>query len=445
MNGSGDMFCGQVNFLLMKRETGSHCSQGVAPQGENDDLSGIDCLRASGHLVARRVLPLIPQLLPMYFKTLSLLWSCAAAALISVSAASGQETVPVSISLEINQAQSIGTACYFLGPNSSNTQSWEEQTDYSGSLTFSADLDPSSAALSNVIFTSGEITTDGFSRSANVTIGGKMGLFTYAFSDVVRTVSSTSPDTPSSNTLNHARHGSVITRGSMSSSHLVIGEQGFTNETINLATTSDVLVKDETIFGVVNSGESSLTVQQLSGSLLSGQFRVNFQTAPGAVVAGSSDFSSVPVGGLPSGQSYVHAYKEEGTIVASATFTAPTAFGAWAMGEGLSLSTGLESNRAGISYRLLYSLDLPATASSVPITVELDGDDSVSVMIDVPSRGLTLPLVVLSNEGLVGSFSPVSNRVYQSRVKGLPAGRSTDARLIFPREDRRFFRLGLLE
>ncbi len=364
--------------------------------------------------------------------------------IIQASSVNGQETVPVSVTLEINQTQSIGTACYVLGPNSGNTQSWEEETDYSGSLTFNANLNPSSAALSDVVFTSGEITTDGFSGSENIVVGGKRGLFTYSFGDVVRTVNSTIPDTPSSNKLNHARHGSIITRGSMSSSHLIFGEQGFANQTINLATTSDVLVKDETIFGVVNSGQSTLTVQQLSGSLLSGQFRANFQTAPGAVVSGSSDFSSVPVRG--SGQSYVHAYKEEGTIVASATFTAPTAFGAWATDEGLSLSTGLESNSAGISYRLLYSLDLPATATSVPMTIELDGENNISVSIDVPSRGLTFPLVVVSNEGLEGNFDPVPNSAYQSRlIKGLPAGRSRDARLIFPREDMRFFRLGVME
>ncbi len=401
--------------------------------------------RLSSYSMTRQVLPQIPSSVSVYLKKFPLLRCCAATAIIHVSSVNGQETVPVSITLEINQTQSTGTACYVLGPNSGNTQSWEEETDYRGSLTFNANLNPSSIALSDVVFTSGEITTDGFSGTENIVVGGQAGLFTYSFSDVVRTVNSTNPDTPSSNTLNHARHGSVITSGSMSSSHLIIGEQGFANQTINLATTSDVLVKDETIFGVVNSGESTLTVQRLSSSLLSGQFRANFQTAPGAVVSGGSDFSSAPVRGLPNGQTYVHAYKEEGTIVASATFTAPTAFGAWATNEGLNLSTGLESNSAGLSYRLLYSLDLPATATSVPMAIEPDGENNISVSINVPSRGLTLPLVVVTNEGLVGNFNPVPNSTYQSSVKGLPVGRSTDARLIFPREEMRFFRLGLME
>ncbi|MGB6223213.1 hypothetical protein [Haloferula sp.] len=85
---------------------------------------------------------------------------------------------------------------------------------------------------------------------------------------------------------------------------------------------------------------------------------------------------------------------EKGTIVANTgQFKVPTAYGNWATENDLNKPDPDDVNEAGIAYGILFALDLPADATSLPISTE-NTDAGPVTKIVLPEGGLLSPMAI---------------------------------------------------
>ena len=85
---------------------------------------------------------------------------------------------------------------------------------------------------------------------------------------------------------------------------------------------------------------------------------------------------------------------EEGTIIANTgQFKIPTAYAEWATENGLNKPDPEDLNDSGLAYGILFALELPADATSLPISTENTGSGPV-VKIILPASGLNNPMSV---------------------------------------------------
>lgn len=124
---------------------------------------------------------------------------------------------------------------------------------------------------------------------------------------------------------------------------------------------------------------------------------------------------------------------EEGIFSANTSiFNIPTAFGDWADENELFNPDPEDTNDSGFAYGILFALDLPATATSLPITTELTESKPV-VQIDLPETGLLNPMSLEYSTTLTRhDWAPLPTEYYLDGADSLDLGKSGSPSFGFP-------------
>ncbi|MFC7335610.1 hypothetical protein ACFQY0_00355 [Haloferula chungangensis] len=152
-----------------------------------------------------------------------------------------------------------------------------------------------------------------------------------------------------------------------------------------------------------------------------------------------SDPTTLP-GSIP-GLDLVINETEVGTFTANSyLFTIPTAYGQWSIDNDLSYPDPEDSNEAGIAYGILFALDLPASATALPITTEVLATGP-AVQIALPDSGLMNPMSVeYSTTMEKESWSQLPAEYYLDGADSLDLGQTGAPRFGFPAGERGFLR-----
>lgn len=124
----------------------------------------------------------------------------------------------------------------------------------------------------------------------------------------------------------------------------------------------------------------------------------------------------------------------------TAIFSFPTSYGQWANGNGLSQPQPEALNDAGIAYAILFALDLPASADSLPIVAATTPTGPVVTM-TLPEGGLLNPMSVEYSESME-TWSSLPGEYYLDGEDSLDLGKSGAPRFGFPGGARGFLRFG---
>lgn len=113
-------------------------------------------------------------------------------------------------------------------------------------------------------------------------------------------------------------------------------------------------------------------------------------------------------------------------------FTIPTAYGEWADENGLTDPAPEDTNDSGIAYGILFALDLPATATALPITTELTESGPI-VRIDLPETGLLNQMSIDYSTSLTdGDWPPLPTDYYLGGADSLDLGKTGSPAFGFP-------------
>ena len=133
----------------------------------------------------------------------------------------------------------------------------------------------------------------------------------------------------------------------------------------------------------------------------------------------------------------------EMTLIGVATVTVPTAFGQWALDNGLTSPQMDGSNPGGIPYGMLFVLDLPANAGRLPINVSSVSDEP-RVQIELPATGLPVPLNVEYKASLSDlNWVPLPSTYFDEGPNALAIGQSGLRTFRFPSGSKGFIRFSV--
>jgi hypothetical protein len=149
----------------------------------------------------------------------------------------------------------------------------------------------------------------------------------------------------------------------------------------------------------------------------------------------------VTLRGAPEALSLEVEFTEVGTFSANTVlFNVPTAYGNWAIENGLSSPDPDDTNSAGIAYGILFAMDLPATTTTLPISVDNSGPEPLT-RISLPAGGLLNPIYVEYSSDLKTSpwpKLPAAN--YVDGPDSLDSGATGSPRFRYPDGDLGFMR-----
>ncbi len=131
---------------------------------------------------------------------------------------------------------------------------------------------------------------------------------------------------------------------------------------------------------------------------------------------------------------------EEGDLLSVGYTTIPTPYSHWLANNSVFSESGYEQNRFGISYYLLYVLDLPISSKKLPIGFEKSDPNSLSVIL--PSAGLKEDLIIeYSNSLIPDSWIPIDSSFFVDTGASLNKGASGKVRIRSPHVGTSFFRI----
>ncbi|MDP0490982.1 MAG: hypothetical protein Q7Q71_08045 [Verrucomicrobiota bacterium JB023] len=267
---------------------------------------------------------------------------------------------------------------------------------YGGNLLARAEADSDDGSLSNFRFTGGSITPSAQSAVLNVAVGQIDYLISYQISELSRRPQSSSAQETVDGLLEAALHRFPYDGGDVSISNFPTADASTVSRfEQDLFNNPETLFNDDFIIG----GSSNFLTVSATGT--GTPFSKPYEASLLLILASSgiSPDAQMQAAGLLSGQNFKMRYRETGTLRATASFDAPTPYGAWAEEQGLSLTSGLEVNSHGQPYAVLAALDLPAETASLPLRFE---SSPPSVSFDLPDEGSNLRLAVLYSSNLVG-------------------------------------------
>jgi|GEM_PF-3972766 len=124
---------------------------------------------------------------------------------------------------------------------------------------------------------------------------------------------------------------------------------------------------------------------------------------------------------------------ETGTVTAkSFAFTIPTGYGQWSEDNGLGEVDPEARNLAGIPYAILYALDLPADAASLPIAVGT-GSSGPVVTLTLPEGGLRNAMTAEYSRKLGPTrWSPLPDAHHVDGTDSLDRGATGEPGFTFP-------------
>ncbi len=330
-----------------------------------------------------------------------------------------------------------------------------EEFVYQGNILATIDYDPASDTVNSISFTGGEIELPDFSMTLVFDGNPFNGVTTdqyrvnFTSSNVVRSPVSSAVDPLAGAGIDKSLH-EVTTTGSMTSLANSVPLQTQIGGAIYDLDSQPFFLTSSFLFDQSSASPMTFTSEVVSSELLMKTVKLQLNS-----FASSFTVENVPTPDVPPYTIYgislglipgllLQTYSEVGKIDASTTIEMPTAYGQWAEDQDLDLVTGEEVNASGISYRILYALNLPTTTSILPIAATQAPNPQVSI--ELPSGGLQIGLVPEYSPSLLeDSWDDLPVENFLDGENSLDVGQSGMRMFSLPSGDRQFLRFRLAE
>ncbi|GHC61582.1 hypothetical protein [Roseibacillus persicicus] len=338
-----------------------------------------------------------------------------------------------------NLTYRVGTGLTAIHQEASFQDIHTAEVAYSGNILAIAEVNDSTGSIDGIRFTGGAISTAPTAALLEASVGNVPFQITFQAAGLVRTASSNEMQVLSGGILDGDVHFTTLTSGLLEvSNYSKEGHtQGTVTETVDFATGSSDLISGESLFPT-GTGASSVGSTQTGSNLFTKDFSASLFSI--IQVPTQAPDAQIQAAGLPSNQQFKQRYLETGALSASTTFSIPTAFGQWALDNGLDLTTGQEKNEAGFPYAVLFALGLPGSSTSLPITFDHSGGPSA--LLTAPASGLGFPIQVLYSPDLETDFTPL-NSSYLPGNNPISRGTSGSIAISFPTLETGFLRFAV--
>jgi hypothetical protein len=329
---------------------------------------------------------------------------------------------------------SEAVATYEIGTDFNNPSTIETYTTpllYTGNLVMTAEIDSSTGDMDSFEFTGGSIDTPNLSAALTPKIGSVPWSAFFTTNGIKRSPRSSAEDPLTGGAPNGNYHYSIFTEGSLTVTNYPSGlPNSFVTYTAQLAEDPPYLIGADIIFPV------SIDINETTSTSLSHGYVASLHSF---ISLGPANFpwSYIKVGGSAS-SFFKHRYTETGNIYASTSYSVPTDYGQWALDNDLDLTTGEESNAAGLPYALIYAFDLPTDAASLPLTFISTPEPTVEL--DLPSSGLGFTVHVEYSPDLTSGFSPLPDENFEDGTDSLDAGKFRTVTLSYPGGEQGYLR-----
>ena len=286
-----------------------------------------------------------------------------------------------------------------------------------------AEIEASTGNMDSFEFTGGSIDTPDLATLLTPQVAAYAYSAIFSTNGIKRSPRSTTEDPLTGGAPNGIYHYTIFTEGSFTSTNYRNATPNFdvVSYTAELAEHYPYLIGADIFFPlsiVINETDSTPLGHGYVASLHS---LINLPPVfPRSFIRASAYTNS----------SFEHRYSETGNIYANASYVIPTDYGQWALDNDLVLTTGEESNAAGLPYALIYAFDLPADAASLPLTFSSTPEPTVEL--DLPSSGLGFTVHVEYSPDLISEFSPLPDENFEDGTHSLDAGRTRTATLSYP-------------
>lgn len=334
-----------------------------------------------------------------------------------------------------------------LGLPFPSTSGAETTRTYSGQFSTSFRFDINTLKVEGFKFNGGEVLTSayGLQFQAFVTYPSPTGqrstvVTKIPFNNVTANgVIRLSPETRK-NDDGDIEFGEVDVEGKLRNlDYLFYADQGAyqTWHSINLPPASAQNVRIDNYYPGVNllyRGTSTVDIRVASSTIYERSVRLYL-----TIDLDETDFSTL-VGNLPRLDLDI-VETEKGTIVANTgQFKIPTPYGHWATENGLNKPDPDDLNDAGIAYGILFALDLPADASSLPISTANTHAGPIT-KIKLPEGGLLSPMAIeYTTELDCENWPLLPNSYYLDGPNSLNLGATGEPSFGFPDGERCFIR-----
>ncbi|MFC7339294.1 hypothetical protein ACFQY0_19025 [Haloferula chungangensis] len=348
-----------------------------------------------------------------------------ASALLTTGVASSSNASELSKRLTFTVAAGTATEVGLIRPIASPEGTVDGVTairSYSGN--FSADLvfDTNTLAPKNFTFNSGSIIGSGYSLQlfSNVVYAAPYGIkSTFYFQQAGQI--SYSPTTMLPPGLVDGSGALIPSQQNfLASQGIIVTGRSVTGTALNRITDDYINFPDT----LPLPGSATVTISQVSKNTFS-------RTLKAKLVLSLNEAETIL---LPAPSLNTSIIKTEaGTITSSSSnFTAPTPYGQWAIDNQLNNPDPESPNPSGIPYAILMALDLPATASTLPITIENTGYGPVATIV-LPEDGLQNPMSIEYTSDLSASnWVPLTTNYYLHGPSALDQGKSGSPKFTLP-------------
>lgn len=343
------------------------------------------------------------------------------------------------------QANSATNMTYVIGTNLTNPLApqdlYNARLSYSGNILATAGVNDSSGKIETIRFTGGTIATEDSLDTLSVMVGITPYQITFRTIGINRTIESTETEIVASDGfLDGGLHSTQFTTGIIEVSNFpaLTGSPSVVEE-VDLSTEISDLISPESLFPDFTE-LSSIGTTQTNSTLLGRTYSAQLFTF--ILVPVLTPDALIQAAGQAINQPFKQRYSESGSLTATGTFTLPTAFGQWALEQGLSLANGSEENAAGIPYSLLFALGLDPQASSLPLTIE--AGSPVVAHLELPATGLGFELGVEYSPDLETDFEELDSVYLLDGSTSLQANQTGTPRIAFPADTQGYFRFTVL-
>lgn len=337
-------------------------------------------------------------------------------------------TLTIQPGSQTNITYRIGTQLTALPFPSPTQDIFETNLIYSGTIEARANVNSGTGQLETIEFTGGEIRTSDTQAILSVTVGTVPFTTTFQTSGITRTASSSEMEILAGSFPDGNLHFTALTGGRLTLSNFQTNlTTSSVSQSFDFTTDGSELIANESLFPS-GMGAVSIGSQTVSSDLFAREFMVEMFSL--ITVPVLSPDATIPVAGLPSGQSFRQRYFEAGSLTATGNFTLLTDFGQYTADNGLTLVTGEEVNEAGLPFALLFALGLPADSLTIP--VEFSRSQPVTARLPVPTAGLGFSIGVEFSPDLATDFEPIDASFITGGSNRLLAGNVDDVEIVFP-------------
>lgn len=299
---------------------------------------------------------------------------------------------------------------------------------YSGNLLANATVNPSDGSIEAIEFTGGSIQTGNTTAFLSVFVSTIRFTVVFSTNGITRTASSTQLDVPDNGILDGSLHFTTLTDGILEVTNFNNNSANTTEtETVNFANQTSDLIANSSLF-LDGIGATTVGSAFESNSLLTQNYSAQLFCL--IQVPTLAPDATIQAAGLPAQQRFRQRYFESGSLSALASYSIPSAFGQWALDQGLELSTGQEQNASGFPYTLLYALGLSSDAASLPLEFS-DTTPPVARVIP-PAGGLRFGIGIEYSPNLATVFAPINPNQIVGGASRLNKGNVNPIEITFP-------------